>query len=73
MELEMFDNETEDLEIITNSISTQKLEYSFGKCKICNDKATGIHYGNLNYLIDNEHLLYLSNLIKEYQLVKDVK
>ena len=51
----------------------RKLTFSFGKCKICSDAATGIHYGNLNYLIDNENLLYLSDLIKEYQLVKDVK
>ena len=27
-----------------NSINT-KMPFSFGKCKICSDKATGIHYG----------------------------
>ena len=76
---EITENDSEETEIIPSPISsispktTEKLTFSFGKCKICSDAATGIHYGNLNYLIDNEYLLYLSNLIKEYQLVKDVK
>ena len=49
MEQEIIENE--DLEIISSPVSsispktTEKLTFSFGKCKICSDTATGIHYG----------------------------
>lgn len=29
----------------SNSSETPRLQFSFGKCKICDDTATGIHYG----------------------------
>jgi hypothetical protein len=28
-----------------STLQATKLTYSFGKCKICEDFATGIHYG----------------------------
>nr|ASL70613.1 nuclear receptor [Brachionus koreanus] len=29
----------------TLTVTNNKSSYSFGKCKVCNDRATGIHYG----------------------------
>lgn len=36
---------TEGLIAEANSSTSPKIPFSFGKCKICNDRATGIHYG----------------------------
>jgi hypothetical protein len=38
-------NNNNDLFTLTNNKDSQKVKFPFGKCKICHDDATGVHYG----------------------------